>query len=110
MSDAPSLYSNAPRKQTDPFQSFDAIWLGPGHIIETNSSSQQSPPVGSNCSIVKVFCTNDCYIAIGEDPTASASTSFQPGGIVDYFAIQAGWKVAAIQVTAPGNLYITEGG
>lgn len=110
MSDqTPSLYSNAPRKQIDPFQSFDAIWLGPSQIISTNSSSQQSSAVGSNCSIVKIFCTQDCYIAIGANPTASATTAFQPGGIQDYFAIQAGWKVAAVQVSVAGIIYITEG-
>jgi len=109
MVDAPSLYSSSPRKQVDPFQSFDAMMLGPAQIIETNSSSQQSQPVGSNCSIVKIFCTKDCYIAISEDPTASSTTSFQPGGIQDYFAIQAGWKIAAVQVSEPGILYITEG-
>jgi hypothetical protein len=34
---------------------------------------------------------------------------FLPGGIIEYFGIEAGYGLAALQVSASGILYISEG-
>lgn len=101
--------STAPIKGSLPENTFDAMFIGTSQKINTSGTSQQSSAVGSTCSLVRIKASEDCYIAIGADPTASATTCHVWSGIVEYFAIKAGDKVAVIQDTDAGILYITEG-
>lgn len=90
-------------------QGFQAIFPGTNQTIVTSGSSQQSSAFASLTSIIRVYCTQDCYLAFGTDPTASSSSLFLPSGTIEYFGVYGGTKVAVLQVSASGNLYITEG-
>ena len=88
---------------------FDTFYLGTAHTISLSGSSQQTSAFDSKTSLVTVFSTEDCFIQIGENPTASTSTNFIPGDIQFVFATYGGWKIAAIQGSGGGTLYISEG-
>lgn len=88
---------------------FQAICIGDSHIIVTDVTSTQSPAVAQQTSIIRLFCTKDCFIAIGQDPVATTSSMFLPGGIIEYYGSNPGDKVAVLQVSISGILYMTEG-
>ena len=91
---------------------FQAICIGTSQAITTSASSIQSAAIAQQSSIVRLFCTKDCFIAIGPNPTVDATGTtgaFLPGGIIEYFGTNPGDKIAVIQATASGTLYITEG-
>ena len=91
---------------------FQSICLGTSQAITTSSTSTQSNPIAQQSSIIRVFCTQDCFISIGQNPTTDATGNtgaFLPGGIIEYFGSNPGDKVAVIQATTPGTFYMTEG-
>jgi len=93
-------------------EKFQAICIGTSQVLTTSSSSQQSTAVSDKTSIIRLFCTKDCFIAIGPNPTVTTSGTtgaFLPGGIIEYFGVNPNDKIAVIQVSASGTLYITEG-
>lgn len=93
-------------------EKFQAICIGNNQVLTTSGSSQQSNSVSDQTSIVRLFCTKDCFIAIGPNPvvdTSGTTGAFLPGGIIEYFGINPKDKIAVIQVSASGTLYITEG-
>lgn len=93
-------------------EKFQAICIGTSQVITTSASSQQSTAVSDQTSIVRLFCTKDCFIQIGQNPTVTASGTtgaFLPGGIIEYFGVNPKDKIAVIQASASGTLYITEG-
>ncbi len=88
---------------------FQAMMIGSSQKITTSGTSQQASSFAAKTSILRLFSTTDCYIAVGDNPTASSSSLFLPGGIVEYFGISSGQKLAAIQSSGAGVLYISEG-
>lgn len=77
-----------------------------------DSANQQN---GQRTTLVKLFATQDCWIKIGTNPTASVVSAgssgdshFLPGGITEYYGIEPGEKVAAVQDSSNGTLYVTE--
>jgi hypothetical protein len=91
---------------------FQVISPGVSQVLTVNSSSVQSALPQSGVSIVRLFSTVDAWIAFGASPTAvaeGASSLFLPGGIVEYFQISSTEKIAVIQSSTAGKLYITEG-
>lgn len=92
---------------------FPAIKLGLSQKVSVGAASTQSTSVGPKTSIVRLFSTVDCFVAIGENPTAVAdTTAFLPAGVIEYFAVRVGhnYKVAAIRLGGTsGDLYVTEG-
>lgn len=105
---------------------FQAVKPGKSCYVDFNNSSAQSPafeerPAAEdedltidNTTLIRIFATNDCWIALGENPTAAAgSTSkgdsfFLPGGIVDFVGVEPGWKLAVVRNSADGRLHINE--
>lgn len=76
-------------------------------VAYTGTAGTISNAVG-DVHVVRVVCTSDAYIAIGKNPTATANDPIIPAAAVEYFAIMAGEKVSAIQVSAGGTLHVTE--
>ena len=101
--------STASQQGSNPNNKFQVILPGASQKISTNGGSQQSSATGANCTIVRVFCDQDCFIAIGANPTAANTTVFLPANTVEYFGCNPADKVAAIQSSAPGNFFMTEG-
>ena len=72
--------------------------------------SAQSTALDSWTNVVRVYATQDCYLAFGESPTAVATGTdvFLPAGQAEYFRVDGGCKIAVIRDSADGNLFITE--
>lgn len=61
----------------------------------------------SKVTFVKVKCTTDAYISIGNSVTATSSSHHMTAGIPDYFKIGAGDRVSAIRDTADGVCHVS---
>ena len=81
---------------------------GTSYGYTTSGSSQQSSAMSSTSSIVRVAVNQDTYVAVGDDPTATANSLMMPTGSVEFFAAAAGQKIAFIQVSTPGRITVTE--
>lgn len=88
---------------------FQAIIPGISQQLSISGSSQQSAAFSATPNLVRLFATKDCYIEIGTNPTATSSSMFLPGGIVEYFGLFSGYKLAVLQASSSGTLYVTEG-
>ncbi len=56
----------------------------------------------------RVVCTTAAYIKIGVSPTATTSDPYMPADSVEYFTINEGEKVSAVQVSSNGTLSVAE--
>lgn len=90
---------------------WQAFVPGPSQKVTTSGSSAAcTNAFTANCNIVRLICDQDCYIVFAASPTAAATDMFLPASTPEYFGLSvSGLKVAAIQATAGGTLYITEG-
>lgn len=85
------------------------ITPGVSQVLAIGSSSAASNAVGSNTTAVQLIATVACFISVGASPTAVANTSmYVPANIPIYIGVGPGQKIAAIQSTGAGSLYITE--
>jgi hypothetical protein len=81
--------------------------LGSGMKVTTSGTSAQSAVMPANTQIVRVVCSAASYISFSADPTADTTTSiYMPAGLVEYFAIEPGEKLAVIQDSAAGTVYV----
>jgi hypothetical protein len=85
-----------------------AVYLGAVHNVTTSGSSAQSGAVGADTTLVRLVATEACYVAIGDNPTATSSSMYLPAATPEYFGIGGGQKVAALQVASGGVLNVTE--
>ncbi len=88
--------------------SFPAAYIGASQTISVSGTSAQSTAFSSSTTLIRLFSTEDCYIAMGDSPTANSSGMFLPGGIVEYVGVKTGQKLAAIRDANSGTLYVTE--
>lgn len=72
------------------------------------SSASAATATAFTKTVVRVCSTTDCRVAIGADPTALATSLLLPAGVVEYFAVSPGDKLAAIRESADGLLTVTE--
>lgn len=80
-----------------------------GEAVSVSGSSAQSAvfPATGPTKGVRLVSTTNCFVEIGANPTAAANTStYLPAGVVEYFACAAGHRVAVIQASASGTLYV----
>lgn len=77
-------------------------------VAYTGTAGTISNAVGTGTQKVRVLCTTAAYIAIGNDPTATANDVYVPAETPEYFTITAGMKVSAIQSASGGTLHVTE--
>lgn len=86
------------------------IVLGTSADLAFNATSAQSAAlVGTRIRVVASGA--DCRIAIGSNPTATATGTLLKDGIPEYFTITSGHKVAAIRnASTDGTLNITVAG
>lgn len=59
---------------------------------------------------VRVVSTTNCWITFGASPTAAAAANnmYLPAGVVEYFHVTNGQKLAAIRDSADGTLNVAE--
>jgi len=80
---------------------------GATQTVVIGASYQQSTAIGA--TVVRLYSTVLCHIAIGADPTATAAGMPLPAGVAEYFTCNATDQVAVIQDSAGGTLYVTAG-
>jgi len=82
---------------------------GSGQKVAFTGVSAQSAAVGTQTHAVLLAATSDCHVEFGSNPTATATSCFIKGGTAPIpLAIGSGMKIAVVQDTAAGNLFITE--
>lgn len=77
-------------------------------VVAISGSSAASPAFSSQTSVVRVVSTTDCFVRFDANPTATTSHMYLPAGVVEYFLVTSGHRIAGIQRSAAGNLYVTE--
>src|SRR5262249_54589878 len=79
------------------------------NVAYTGSSGVITNPVGSETYKVRVLVTTDAFVKIGDgSPTATPAHPYLPALSPEYFTCTPGQKVASVQVSSGGTLYVTE--
>lgn len=89
-----------------------AMGIGVTQLVNFGLSSvATNNALSKNTIIVRLVSTTSCFVRISTGtPTATASDMLLIAGVPEYFAVD-GYKtlkVAALQSTAAGTLYVTE--
>jgi hypothetical protein len=74
----------------------------------TGTAGVISNAVGAQTRFIRVVVTSAAHIAIGASPTATTSDPYMAANVPEVFVINPGEKVSAVQVSAGGNLHVTE--
>jgi hypothetical protein len=82
--------------------------LGASQTVAIGVTSAASTAFGTETLVVRLYADQDCFVEIGASPTASSADAFLPSGVIVYHGCEPGDKVAVIQDTTAGTLYITE--
>jgi hypothetical protein len=77
-------------------------------VSVSGTSAAVTNAFGNGTTIIRVVSTTDCFIKFGATPTAVAADMLLPAYVVEYFGATPGVKIAALQNTAAGTLYVTE--
>lgn len=89
------------------------VFWGSSQDVTFSGTSAQSSAIGTLGQtprrVIRIVSDAPCRILIGLDPTALATSTLLPAGVVEYTEITPGHKVAALQESAGGKLNITEG-
>ena len=90
---------------------FEAIYPGTSQKLAYTGASAQSAALQTRTSVVRLVSTSNCHVAFGSNPTAVADGTclYLPLGVPVNVGVAPGTKIAAIQDSAGGNLFITEG-
>jgi hypothetical protein len=89
-------------------------YIGTGRLgtVQNVSYTGTAGTIGSGIGLgvqkVRVLVTTDAYIKIAQSPTATTSDAYLPALEPEYFTVNPGEKVSAIQVAAGGTLNVTE--
>lgn len=78
-------------------------------VAYTGTAGTIANAIGSGVQKVRVVVTSAAYIKIAKtSPTATTSDVYMPADSPEYFTVNPGQKVSAIQVTSGGTLHVTE--
>lgn len=77
-------------------------------VAYTGTAGTITNAVGTGCRLVRIVVTTDAFVKFGSAPTATTSDCFVPANTPEYFRVDVGDKVSAIQSTGGGTLYVTE--
>lgn len=87
--------------------------IGTGQVVAIGAGSTPSTnPIGTNDQLgvirgMRLVATVDCWYEVSQVPVAAATTStFLPAFQVEYVEATAADKVAVIQATGAGSLYV----
>jgi hypothetical protein len=79
------------------------------NVAYTGTSGAITNPVSSQTYKVRVLTTTDAFVRISDGtPTATTADAYLPAFTPEYFTCTPGQKVAAMQVSAGGTLYVSE--
>lgn len=78
--------------------------------VTIGAASAQSAAMPATTRSVRLVATVDCFVEFGTNPTATSSGAatgfYLPAGAVEYFTAIEGQKVAVIQASGSGTLYL----
>jgi hypothetical protein len=79
-------------------------------FVTIGAASAQSTAVGSNTRVLRISTDIDCFYLIGANPTVSGGGDgdYLPAGAVEYRHCSPADKVAVIQKSTAGSLFISE--
>lgn len=77
-------------------------------VAFTGTAGTTTTAAAAGVQKVRVVVTSAAYIKIGKDPTATTSDPYMPANSPEYLTIKEGEKVSAVQVSAGGDLHVTE--
>jgi len=81
---------------------------GASKTLEFSGASASAAVGNADYTTVRICATSDCFVEFGVNPLVAANTGmFLPAGVPEYFFLAYGAKIAAIQASAAGTLYIT---
>ena len=78
-------------------------------ITTSGSSAATSSAIAASTYVVLITATAAAYVTFGSAPTATAANGVMlPANWPTYFRISPGEKVAALQVSGAGVVYVSE--
>ena len=90
-------------------ETIQALGVGTTQTITTSGTSAAiSTAFAAGTTVIRVVATEDVHVAFAASPTATTSDAFLPSNQVEYFKVTAGEKIAAIQNSTAGTVYVTE--
>lgn len=91
-------------------QLMPVVRFGAAQVLAYTGTSAQSTALSADASVIRIVSTTDCHVLIGDNPTATTTSTFLPAGLVEYVGCKGGNKVAAIQKSGgtAGSLFITD--
>lgn len=88
------------------------IESGAMKIAIGSSSVQNGTAWNAYTKIISIYTDVDCYIEIGDNPTATTNSHFIPANMYMYLSIMVGRnqnaKIAVIRSSSDGTLYISQ--
>ena len=91
-------------------QAIPAVRPGTGHPpLTVGSAATATGAFGSETALIRVVGTQPMWIDIGSSPSAtSASGTYLPAGIPEYFLCSPGDSLAAVNSSTAGACYVKE--
>lgn len=74
----------------------------------TTTAGTITNAVGAQTYKVRIVCTTDAFVKVGDAPTATTSDPLFPASSVEYVTITPGQKISAVQSVAGGTVHVTE--
>jgi hypothetical protein len=92
-----------------PYKHYKQGSAEPTQVLATGAASVASAAFGPQTYAIRVIATAACHIAFGAAPVATANDAYvAPSVRPEFIGVTPGSKIAAIEDTAAGKLYITE--
>jgi hypothetical protein len=107
------LFNNGTQENVYNTDVKQSLWINTAQVLTIGATSVASNAVASNTNRVVLSTTQDCWVAVGSDPTATKATAgsfFLSAGSQSYpISVQNGvTKIAAVYDSAVGYLSIIE--
>ena len=94
-----------------------SLRVASAETVALTTTSAQSAAIGTaaadpndwDVEVVRIVSTEDCWVKFAADPTAVAEADdnvLLPAGVVEYFDVAAGSKIAGILASGTANLNV----
>lgn len=87
-----------------------AMKIGTTLTRSLSGSSAQSSALNAATRLIRLVSSEACYVEIGSNPTATSSSMYLPANSPEYFVVEGGEIIAALQAGSGGVLFITQAG
>jgi hypothetical protein len=76
-------------------------------IVFGSSSTEISGFPIDDVNVIRLVASDNCHIEFGDAPVATTTSMFLPAGVIEYFYISGVQKLAVIQNSSSGTLFIS---